>query len=189
MDIRSATFVCLISASTASAADYSRDIQPLFAEHCLECHGPDDSKGGLVLTSREAVLKELKSGAKGIVPGDVAASSLIERVTTTDLEDRMPPKAKKPLKASEVELLKAWIKDGAKFDQHWAYKPVMKFQVSGSKPDASQAALDGKLETFNLKLGTNEHPIDTFVHAKLAEKKIAPSPEADRHTLDQARAL
>jgi hypothetical protein len=77
------TLSCLLSAAAlAGAADYSRDIQPLFAEHCLECHGPDDSKGGLVLTSREAALKELKSGAKGIVPGDVAASSLIERVTT-----------------------------------------------------------------------------------------------------------
>ena len=153
-------FIFALGLSSASAADYSRDIQPLFAEHCLECHGPDDSKGGLVLTSRDAALKELKSGAKGIVPGDAAASSLIERVTTSDLEDRMPPKAKKPLKAHEIELLKAWIKDGAKFDQHWAYKPVVQPKVEGGG-----------------------HPIDTFVHAKLAEKKIAPSTEADRYTL------
>ena len=146
--------------TSASAADFSRDIQPLFAEHCLECHGPDGSKGGLVLTSREAALKELKSGAKGIVPGDVAASTLIERVMTHDLEDRMPPRAKKPLKASEIELLKAWIKDGAKFDLHWAYKPVIQPKVEGKG-----------------------HPIDSFVHAKLSEKKITPSPEADRHTL------
>ena len=54
----------------AEVADYSRDIQPLFAEHCLECHGPDASKGGLVLTTREGALKELKSGAHGVVPGD-----------------------------------------------------------------------------------------------------------------------
>ena len=157
------TLPCLlITATLADAADYSRDIQPLFAEHCLECHGPDDSKGGLVLTTRNGALKELKSGAKGIVPGDIAASELIKRVTTGDLDDRMPPKAKKPLKASEVELLKTWVKDGAKFDLHWAYKPV----VQPPLPDVKTA-----------------HPIDRLVRAQLAEKGIDPSPEADRHTL------
>lgn len=57
---------------------------------------------GLVLTTRDGALKELKSGAKGIVPGDISASAMIERVTTGDLDDRMPPKEKKPLKPSEI---------------------------------------------------------------------------------------
>lgn len=161
MDLRLASsLVCLISALPAGAADYSRDIQPLFAEHCLECHGPDGSKGGLVLTTLQGAVKELKSGAKGIVPGDVAGSAVIERLLTSDPDDRMPPKDKKPLKPAEIELLKAWVKEGAKFDQHWAYKPITQ-----PKPPAAG------------------HPIDAFVRAKLAEKKISPSPEADRHTL------
>jgi mono/diheme cytochrome c family protein len=166
----------LASLARAEVADYSRDIQPLFAEHCLECHGPDASKGGLVLTTREGALKELKSGAHGVVPGDPKASALLQRVLTTDLEDRMPPKAKKPLKPREIELLKSWIQSGAKYDQHWAYKPLSK---------ASQTASVGavlRLKPY-LKLETNPHPIDHFVRTKLAEKGIQPSPEADKTTL------
>ncbi|HYR59085.1 MAG TPA: c-type cytochrome domain-containing protein, partial [Chthoniobacteraceae bacterium] len=60
------------------------DVQHIFAEHCLECHGPDKSKGGLTLTSREAAMKELKSGARAIVPGDLKQSELINRITTDD---------------------------------------------------------------------------------------------------------
>lgn len=186
MEIRFTVPLILLVATSAISADYSRDIQPLFAEHCLECHGPDASKGGLVLTTRDGALKELKSGAKGIVPGDISASAMIERVTTGDLDDRMPPKEKKPLKPSEIELLKTWIKGGAKYDLHWAYRPLMKFQVSGSKSPVSkpsQGATSSKLETLNLKLGDEAHPIDSFIRAKLAEMKIEPSPEADAPTL------
>ncbi len=147
-------------ALTAHAADYSRDIQPLLAEHCLECHGPDDSKGGLVLTTLAGAVKELKSGAHGIVPGRPEASEIIARITTGDLEERMPPKAKKPLKPAEVELLKAWVREGAKFEGHWAYQPLRHAAVPQGK-----------------------HPVDHFIRSRLAEQKIAPSPEADRHTL------
>ncbi len=150
----------LLLTTAAGAVDYSRDIQPLLAEHCLECHGPDDSKGGLVLTSFEGAAKELESGARGIIPGNPDASEVIARITTSDLEDRMPPKAKKPLKAHEIELLKSWVKEGAKFQGHWAYQPVVQPKVPAGI-----------------------HPIDHFVRTRLAEKKIEPSPEADRHTL------
>lgn len=156
-------FRCLFlfaSAAIASAADYSREIQPLLAEHCLECHGPDDSKGGLVLTSLEAAKKQLKTGARGIVPGQPQASEVIARVLTTDPEDRMPPKAKKPLKPQEVELLKRWIQEGAKFETHWAYQPLKRVPVPPGR-----------------------HFVDHFIQAQLAEQKIAPSAEADRHTL------
>lgn len=46
MEIRFTVPLILLVATSAISADYSRDIQPLFAEHCLECHGPDASKGG-----------------------------------------------------------------------------------------------------------------------------------------------
>lgn len=156
----------LVSAGLQAApgVDYSRDIQPLFAEHCLECHGPDASKGGLVLTTLLGATKQLKSGETGVVPGNPDHSAVIARVTASDLDDRMPPKEKKPLKVHEIELLKAWIKDGAKFDLHWAYKPVVQPPV----PKIGEAS---------------GNPIDQFILARLAEKGIKPSPEADRFTL------
>lgn len=151
----------------AATVDFARDIQPLFAEHCLECHGPDASKGGLVLTTAMGATKVLKSGENGVVPGDIAHSAVIARVTTIDLEDRMPPKDKKPLKPHEIEMLKSWIKDGAKYDLHWAYKTVV-------QPGLPKIA-DQSTHVSN--------PIDRFVLAKLAEKGIAASPEADAFTL------
>lgn len=141
------------------AVDFAREVQPLLAEHCLECHGPDDSKGGLVLTSRELALKTLKSGAHGIVPGKPDESEMIARLLSTDPEEQMPPpkhREKHPVKTRDIEVLKKWIAEGAKFEQHWAYKPV-------SRPKG-----DG---------------IDGFIRTKLAEKGLSPSPEADPITL------
>ncbi len=151
--------LCLAASLHAASVDFARDVQPLFAEHCLECHGPDDSKGGLVLTSRELALKELKSGAHGIVPGKPDQSELITRLATDDPEEQMPPpkhRAKHPLKDRDIVVLRQWITEGAKFEAHWAYKPVVRPQTGG---------------------------IDEFIRAKLAEKGISPSPEADRITL------
>src|SRR5262245_33297131 len=78
----------------AVEVDYARDIQPLFAEYCLECHGPDKAKGGLVLTSRDAVLKELESGNRAVVPGNLEKSTLITALLSTDPDEMMPPKKK-----------------------------------------------------------------------------------------------
>jgi len=159
--MRALPFLSLFTVAAFASAgeiDFQRDIQPLFAEHCLECHGPDDAKGGLVLSTRAAALKELKSGDHAIVPGKVEHSTLIERMLSTDPDEMMPPKKKtKRPKPEEIELLKKWVASGAEWSVHWAYRPI-------AKP-AAPAGVDG------------------FVLAKLAEKKIKPSPEADRHTL------
>ena len=69
---RPRTLSLLLAAAALPAGavvDFARDIQPLLAEHCLLCHGPDDSKGGLTLTSFELATRALKSGAHAIVPG------------------------------------------------------------------------------------------------------------------------
>ncbi len=170
-----------MAVQAAPAVDYSRDIQPLFAEHCLACHGPDASKGGLVLSTLAGATKELKSGAKAVVPGDPGHSALLARVTSDDAEERMPPKEKKPLKPHEIELLKAWIESGAKYDLHWAYKPVVRptppRETAETGIAVSSPTKQGALASAAI------HPIDRFVRAKLAEKGIRPSGGADRYTL------
>ncbi|MDZ4289100.1 MAG: PSD1 and planctomycete cytochrome C domain-containing protein [Prosthecobacter sp.] len=156
-----------LAATCASAAtDYARDIQPIFAEHCLVCHGPDESKGGLTLTSRELALKALESGAHAFVPGKPEASEAIKRLISTDPEEQMPPpkhRAKKPMPARDIELIRQWIAEGAKYDLHWAYKPIVRPVVP------AQAGI--------------ANPIDAFVRARLAAAKLSPSSEADRVTL------
>src|SRR6185437_3936756 len=105
--------VCLLLAATWShrthAADallvnYSRDIKPILATHCYACHGPDEGrrKAKLRLDVREVALK------KAIKPGDPAHSSLIERVTSDDAEEIMPPPSAKKgtLTAEQIALLR-----------------------------------------------------------------------------------
>ena len=148
------------------AVDFQRDIRPILSNHCFKCHGPALQKNGVRLDAREAALKR-----KSIVPGNVGASKLIERITAED-DERMPPKeAGERLKPAQVELLKKWIAQGAEFTPHWAFL----------KP---KQPLVPKLEFGNeghAKLGRNR--IDAFIVARLQKEGIAPSPEADRATL------
>lgn len=161
--------------AVAGEIDFQRDIQPIFSEYCLECHGMDKAKGGLVLTTRAGVLKELESGAHGVVPGDAGKSEIIARLVTKEDDDVMPPKKKtKRPTAQQVELLKKWVASGAEWGVHWAYRPIERPKVPAVS-DASPIGPIGRIGPMS--------PIDAFIRAKLAEKKIAPSPEADRYTL------
>ncbi|MSR43689.1 MAG: hypothetical protein EXS19_06615, partial [Pedosphaera sp.] len=118
----------VVGASMSSAApvkvDFNRDIRPILSENCFTCHGPDEKarKSDLRLDVREVALKPAKSGAVAIVPGAVAKSELLTRITTKDSDDVMPPtKTGKKLTAAQVDLLRRWIAQGADYQQHWAF--------------------------------------------------------------------
>ena len=144
---------------------FSRDIQPVLAKNCLGCHGPDKAEGGLRLDSNEAAVAELDSGSRAIVPGNVDTSELLRRVSSTDDDVRMPPEGE-PLATSDVTNLRRWIKSGAKFEQHWAYRPIVNSNLPSTKTPS-----------------WIRNPIDQFVLARLEAASIVPSPEADRATL------
>src|SRR5437773_386256 len=96
-----------VAAASAAGVDFQRDIQPLFAEHCYECHGPDAQKGGLSMTTREGAMKVLESGVAAFVPGHPEKSEALARLTTSDEDDVMPPKKKtKRPTPQQIELLK-----------------------------------------------------------------------------------
>src|SRR6267378_676673 len=75
---------------------FEKKIRPLLVEHCYKCHGAQSEKvkGGLLLDTREGVLKGGDTGA-AIVPGDPEKSLLIKAVRYTDPDLQMPPKDKK----------------------------------------------------------------------------------------------
>ena len=103
-----------ITATALSAVDFQKEIAPIFAEHCLECHGPEKVKGGLNLTTRDGILKELKSGNIAVTPGKPDMSVLIERLLTSDDDEIMPPRKKERRPSTEeISRLKAWIAEGA----------------------------------------------------------------------------
>jgi hypothetical protein len=146
---------------TRQTVTFNRDIRPILSENCFYCHGPDKThqQAGLRLDLRDAAIKY---GA--IVPGKPETSKLINRVFTTDENLRMPPDAShKSLTEAQKNLLRQWVKEGATYEAHWAYIPPRRPRV----PTISGA----------------KSPIDAFILARLAEKKIKPSPQADRRTL------
>ncbi|MFZ4767311.1 MAG: DUF1549 domain-containing protein, partial [Roseimicrobium sp.] len=149
--------------------DFNRDIQPILSENCYHCHGPDkaERKGDLRL-DQEKEAKAAHDGTASIVPGRSAESELIKRVFSDDPDEVMPtPKSHRKLTAEQKALLKRWIDEGAKWGEHWAFvKPV--------KPTLPEVS--GRKSAVN-------HAIDAFVFAKLAQEKLAPSPEAPREAL------
>ena len=153
--------------------DYNRDIRPILSENCYACHGPDAKqlRGDLRLDLRESALKVNKDGHAAIVPKQSTKSALMQRITTSDSDDLMPPpKTNKKLTSREIALLKLWITQGAEYQTHWAYVSPVKHKVP---------AVTSKEFVRN--------DIDRFVLAKLQEQKLKPSTEADRVT--QARRL
>lgn len=107
---------------TASAqVDFNRQVRPILAEHCFQCHGPDGEK-------RSAELRlDVEADAKRsvIVAGVPGDSEFMHRILSTDPEAVMPPKATgKVLTDVQKEILKQWIQEGAKYSSHWAFQPI-----------------------------------------------------------------
>lgn len=148
----------------AAAVDYSRDILPIFAEHCAQCHGVDEQtrESGLRLDLREAALAGGDSGAAAIVPGQPDASELIRRVTSEDPAEVMPPpELNKPLTREQIAALRQWIEEGAPYETHWAFVPPQKTPLPGGEP----------------------HPVDAFVSRARAAQNLTASPPAPMSTL------
>jgi hypothetical protein len=151
--------------------DFQRDVQPLLAARCMECHGPEKREGGLRFTNRDDALLPTDSGASPIVPGDSTGSELIRRVTSEDDSQWMPPEGPR-LTADDVKLLRAWIDQGAKWTaegmaaEHWAFVAPVRPELPAVR-NASWPA----------------NPIDYFILARLEREGLSPSPPVERARL------
>jgi hypothetical protein len=155
----------------ADALRFNRDIRPILADNCFNCHGFDSGsrKGGLRLDQRDAALRGGKSGEPALVPGQPDASALLKRILTHDEDDLMPPpKTGRKVTAAQVETLRQWIRDGADYQPHWAFMRV-------ERPPAP---------------GTGDaQPLDAFVRDRLLREKVLPSAAADPSTLIRRLSL
>jgi uncharacterized membrane protein len=91
--------------------DFSRDIEPIFALYCTDCHGQRRQKGRLRLDRRDSILAR-----EAIVPGDPESSELIRRVRLDPDDDDFMPRDDDPLGEEQIALLSAWIAAGAPWD-------------------------------------------------------------------------
>ena len=144
--------------------DFNTQIRPLLNNSCLRCHGGVKQAAGISLLFRDEALKAGKSGKRCIVPGHPEESELIARLEHTDPDERMPLKGD-PMTPDQIELIKKWVAQGAKWEDHWAYVPPKPQPVPGVGSDWVKT------------------PIDAFVFDRLDRENLTPSPEADRATL------
>lgn len=91
----------------AEGVSFSREVAPLLQRHCVACHKEGKAKGKYRLDTYEELRKELE-------PGDLE-SELLFRLTTEDEEERMPAEAD-PLPPAEIDVIRKWVKEGAKYD-------------------------------------------------------------------------
>ena len=144
---------------------FSRDIRPILNQNCMPCHGGVRQKNGVSFLFRGEALGTGKSGKRTIVPGKPDESELIARVTSSDPDARMPYHAP-PLPPQQIDVLRRWIKQGAKWEDHWAFVPPRPRQVPAVK-----------------RTDWPRQPFDRFILARLEWEGLTPSPEADRSAL------
>lgn len=173
-----------LQAAEPHAADlefFETKIRPVLVKHCYECHSAETKspKGGLLLDTRAAIRQGGESGPS-VVPGDTAASLILEALRYESYE--MPPKGKLP--DSVIADFETWIRRGAadpreggktiaksgydwdEVRQFWSYRPVVEPALPAVK-NAAWPASD----------------IDRFILAGLEAKGLAPAAAADRRTL------
>ena len=163
----------LVTAASAPAAvDYLREIKPLFATACVQCHDATKAKGGLRLDTAAALMKGGDSGAS-IVIGKADESLLLQILNGPHGDIPQMPYKRNPLTVEQVGVVKQWINEGAKAPAteepskwtHWAF-------VAPRRPAVA--------ETSKYK---SQNPIDAFINTRLEQEGIAPSPPAARETL------
>ncbi len=103
------------SSALAAPVSFSKQIAPILAGQCLECHRAEKAKGSYRLDTFEQLLKTGDSEEVPVVPGKAEASELYELLVVHDDADRMPKKAD-ALPEKDIMLIRQWINEGAKYD-------------------------------------------------------------------------
>jgi hypothetical protein len=153
--------LCITFTLSAAPISYNSVIRPIFVEHCLACHGHDAEKrkGDLRLDI------DSESSQSVIVPEHPGKSELIDRITSKNSDEIMPPHdSGKPLSQEQIRALQQWIAEGAQYENHWAFEPIQ----DPAPPSVTDISVSD---------------IDRFVLATLKSKGLEMSPPISRQQL------
>jgi hypothetical protein len=154
----------------AQTVEFNRDIRPILSDKCFTCHGPDAAhrKTKLRFDIESGATIELRGGRRAIVPGDPEHSEMVRRISSNDKAVRMPPAymGRERLSDHEIELLRNWVAQGAKWEPFWSFIPPKRSPIPAVK--------DGSWV---------KNPIDSFILNRLEREGLHPAPEADKRTL------
>lgn len=154
-----------IPVAAQKPVDFNREVRPILSDNCFTCHGPDEKqrKARLHFDTKEGAFA--KQGV--IVPNDATNSRLVKRIASSDPNTVMPPLATgHKLTPPQIETIKRWIDEGAKWNEHWAF-------IVPQRPE---------MPTIK-DLAWVNNPIDNFILARLEKEQVKPAPEADKATL------
>ena len=147
---------------------FNRDVRPILADACFQCHGTDQGKrkADLRLDLKDHAFAKREDGPL-LVPGHPEKSILYQRIAAASARDRMPPRrATRKLTAKEIDTIRRWIKQGAKWEKHWAF-------LQPERPPLPKVKDSSRIR----------NAIDRFIQAKLETKLLSLSPEAEKTTL------
>ncbi len=149
--------------------DYLQDIRPILSDACYACHGPDEEsrQAELRLDRLDQAISAAGTDEKVIIAGNPEQSELLRRISSDDPAEVMPPaESGKSLTLEQIALIRRWIEQGAKWEQHWAFvNPIRPEIPSVSDPSWPNNA------------------IDFFVQARLDQKGWKPSPAASKEVI------
>ncbi len=174
-----AILLCLVLPASAKPAPpktlpkpavirFAREIRPILSDKCFKCHGPDPKSriSGIRLDTEEGAFAALATG-KPFVAGKPEQSRAYLRMIEKNPARRMPPPdSHRTLTVSQIERVRLWILQGAKYEKHWAFMPPTRPAL----PKVKNAAWA-------------KNPIDRFILEKLEARNLTPSPEASKVTL------
>ena len=151
-----------------ASINYNLDIRPILADNCFACHGPDAKtrQADLRLDTKAGAFSE-PSGYPVIVPGKPEESELHLRIVSEDETYRMPPSDfNKTLTPEQIEAVTQWIREGAQWEEHWAFTPLAQ-PMSPTVKNKDWV----------------RNPIDAFILSRLEKEGLQPADEADKRTL------
>ena len=167
----------------AAVEFFEARVRPILVDQCMKCHGPKKQSSGLRLDSREAVLEGGESGP-AVVPYKADESLLVQAVTHTHAELKMPPSGKLPEPA--VAILRQWVSLGAP----WSVGAAKGLPEVGASASITAAAGHWAFQPVRRPVPPTVNdrewlrtPLDAFVLARLEDAGLAPSPEADKRTV------
>lgn len=158
------TTFALTTAVSAQPTDFAHEVVPILRRHCVECHGGREAKGSFSMNNRELLI-----GSGHVEPGRPEDSHLLTMILSKDPESQMPPRDRDRLSDKETAVLRAWIQEGAVWDDGISFAPTAYEPPLLPRRPELPPAVDGR-----------ENPIDRLLDAELAHhQQPRPQPISD----------
>lgn len=182
--------------SELSESTYVQIVRPILEKHCYECHGQAKQSSGLRLDIKRSAFSGGDGYGPSIIPGRADESPLVEMITASDLDHRMPPEGE-GLSTSEIDALHRWIDSGAEWPEgvdrneledpldHWSFQPLRRDFEHDSIDDFVAA----KLVEHGLSRSAESPPIAWLRRATLDLTGLPPTPEEVQNFTDHLRLL